>query len=227
MSLSRKSMCLFGVLFTWAAGIGDAQIAPAVQVPFETTSGWGPVSPPAGYKALRIQGRSTAPPLMLARLFADFASHPAMFPRVVDGVGILACDGSSLKARYRTVFDSKPGGKTIVESLTMVNVVIGEDRVEFSWRSDAVKSKYIDAARGQVMFVTRRTASGTETLIDYISAVRPKNAAKGILVESQKSVLADDARYVIDRLMGAAIQRNASATGPMTAANVFNCVTVR
>ena len=223
MSLRRRSLCWFSVLFTCAAGLAEAQISPAVQVPLETTSGWGPVNPPAGYKALRIQGTSTAPPLVLARLFADFASHPAMFPRVVDGVTILACDESSLKARYRTVFDSKPGGKTVVESLTTVSVTVGEDRVEFIWRSDAVKSKFVNAARGQAMFVTRRTASGTETLIDYVSAVRPKSAAKGILVESQKSVLTDDARYVIDRLMAAAKQRTAGRTAPITAAKVFHC----
>lgn len=224
MSLTGKWTSVFCVLFAGAAGTAEAQVSSAMQVPLETTSGWGPVKPQTRYSALRIQGRSTAHPFVLARLFADFASHPAMFPRVVEGVDILACDELSLKARYRTVFDSRPGGKTMVESLTTVKVSVAEDRVEFTWSSDAVKSSYVNAAQGRAMFVTRRTASGTETLIDYVSAVRPKNVARGILLESQKSVLANDAKYVIDRLTAAARQHTPESGVKLTAANIFNCL---
>jgi hypothetical protein len=76
MSVTRKSLSLLGVLLACAASIAPAQISPAVQVPLELANGWGPVKPPAGYKALRIQGRSTADLFVLARLFADFARTP-------------------------------------------------------------------------------------------------------------------------------------------------------
>jgi hypothetical protein len=178
-----------------------AQVSAAAQVPLETTTGWGPFKAPEGFKALRIQGRTTADPLVLARLFADFAAHPSMFPRVVDHVDVLACDSSSSKARYRTKFDPKPGGKTMVESLSAVKVFVAPDRVEFTWGSDEVESNFVNAVRGRVLFLKRRTALGSETLVDYVSSVRPRNKAKGILVESQKGVLTSDARYVIDRLM--------------------------
>jgi hypothetical protein len=219
-----RSLGSLAVLLTCAVAPAAAQVGRAVQVPLETATGWGPVKAPAGYKALRIQGRTTSDPLILARLFADFAAHPAMFPRVVEGVEILACDSSQLKARYRTVFDSRPGGKTMVESLTTVRASVGAGRIEFIWSSDSVKSSFVKAARGQAIFVTRATANGTETLIDYVSAVRPKNAAKGLLVESQKSVLASDARYVIDRLMAAAAKRSAPADAAARATTgVFKC----
>lgn len=227
MSVTRKSLSLLGVLLACAASIAPAQISPAVQVPLELANGWGPVKPPAGYKALRIQGRSTADLFVLARLFADFAAHPAMFPRVVEGVDILACDDSSLQARYRTVFDSRPGGKSMVESVTTVKVSVTQDRVAFIWSSDSVKSGFIKAARGQLMITTRRTADGTETLIDYVTAVRPKNAAKGLLVETQKPVLASDAKYVVDQLAAAAKQPTARATAASPNSNLFNCSSVR
>jgi hypothetical protein len=217
-----KLMYCLGLLLIGAFGNAEAQLREAVQVPLETATGWGPITPPAGYKALRIQGRSTADALLLARLFADFASHPARFPRVVAGVDILACDASVLRMRYRTIFDSKPGGKTTVESLSTVNVSTREDRVEFKWRSDAVKSSFVNAAAGQAMFVTLRTPNGNETLVDYVSAIRPKNAVKGVLVESQRSVLANDAKYVIDRLIAAAEQHNGDAAG-LGATNIFSC----
>jgi hypothetical protein len=226
-SVARTLLSLLGVLLACAAGIAHAQIRTAVQVPLEMANGWGPVKPPAGYKALRIQGRSTADLFVLARLFADFAAHPAMFPRVVEGVDILACNDSSLKARYRTVFDSRPGGKSMVESVTTVKVSIAEDRVAFIWSSDSVKSGFINAARGQLMVSTRRTADGTETLIDYVTAVRPKNGAKGLLVETQKPVLASDAKYVVDQLTVAAKQRTAHATAAPANTNLFNCSPVR
>lgn len=211
MSLTRNVMYLLPLLLcTFTAA--EAQVRPAVEVPLETRSGWGPVKAPAGYRALRIQGTSSADPAVLARLFGDFAAHPTMFPRVVEGVDILACDRSTLKARYRTAFDPKPGGKTLVESLPTVNVLASEGRIQFTWRSDAVKSSHINAAWGQAMFVTTRTAKGTETLIDYVSAVRPKNAVKGAMVGSQSGVLAADARYVIDRLIAAAEQHQGDVT---------------
>ena len=219
MRMTTKSIVGIALLFIAGLNTALAQVTSAVQVPLETTSGWGPIKAPAGFKALRVQGRSTAEPLVLARLFGDFASHPAMFSRVVEGVDILACDASTLRARYRTMFDSRPGGKTMVESLTTVKVSIAEDRVEFTWSSDAVSSSYVNAAAGRALFVTRRTPTGTETLIDYVSSVRPKNAAKGLLVETQKPVLANDARYVIDRLIATA-KRQSSNAG---ATNIFNC----
>ena len=219
MRMTTKSVYLIAILCTGVVESAQAQVTPAVQVPLETASGWGAIKAPAGFKALRVQGRSTTDPLVLARLFADFASHPALFPRVVEGVDILACDASSLRARYRTMFDSKPGGKTMVESLTTVKVSVAEDRIEFTWSSDAVSSSYVNAAAGRALFVTRRTSTGTETLIDYVSTVRPKNAAKGLLVETQKPVLANDAKYVIDRLMAAAKRQPSNAA----AANIFNC----
>lgn len=199
MSLARKLMVLLGPLLMCAVVRAEAQVRPALEVPLETASGWGPVKARAGYRALRIQGRSSADPLVLARLFGDFTSHPVIFSRVVQSVDILACDRSSLKARYRTAFDPKPGGKTRVESLPTVKVLASEGRIQFTWNSDAVKSSHINAAWGQALFVFRQTANGTETLIDYVSAVRPKNAVKGVMVGSQSTVLAADARYVIDR----------------------------
>lgn len=223
MSLIGKWTTLFCVLLASAAGSVEAQVSSALQVPLETASGWGPVKPPARYTALRIQARSAAHPLVLARLFGDFASHPAMFSRVVEGVDILACDETSLRARYRTVFDSRPGGKTMVESQTAVKVSVLEDRVEFTWSSDAVRSSYVTAAQGRAMFVTRRSDAGTETLIDYVSAVRPKNAARGVLLETQKSVLANDAKYVIDRLTAAARHLRTDARDTLTASNMFKC----
>lgn len=223
MSLTIKFMYLLGPLLLCAVASAEAQVSPALEVPLETASGWGPVKPPAGYRALRIQGRSSADPLVLARLFGDFASHPVIFPRVVVGVDILACERSSLKARYRTAFDPKPGGKTLVESLPTVKVLAAEGRIQFTWSSAAVKSSHINAAWGQAMFVTRRTANGTETLIDYVSAVRPKNAVKGVMVGSQSAVLAADARYVIDRLVAAAEQHKGDVTPSLATANLFNC----
>ncbi|HEY0303381.1 MAG TPA: hypothetical protein VGC44_00340 [Longimicrobiales bacterium] len=194
-----------------------------MQVPLATTTGWGPVQAPEGFKALRIQGRTTADPLVLARLFADFAAHPSMFPRVVDRVEIVDCDSVSLKARYRTKFDPKPGGITMVESLSSVKVAALGDRVEFTWGSDQVDSKFVNAVRGRLMIVTRRTATGTETLVDYVSTVRPRNAAKGLLLESQKSVLVNDARYVIDRLMALAMQRASPHSGTLAPSPLFSC----
>jgi hypothetical protein len=200
MSSVFKSFCLTAFLIVSAAGAATAQNA-AVQVPLETTTGWGPIDAPDGYKALRIQGRTSTDFLALAKLFGDFAAHPAMFPRVVAGVDILTCDAGTLKARYRTSFDPKPGGKTTVESLSTIKMSRAEDRIEFVWSSSDVKSSYVNAAWGRALFVKQRGPNGPETLIDYISAVRPKNSAKGVLVESQKGVLAGDARYVIDRLI--------------------------
>ena len=223
MMESIGKIFLYGLLIMGCVVSAEAQVSPALQVPLETASGWGPIEPPAGFKALRIQGRSTASTLVLAQLFGDFASHPAMFPRVVATVDILACNSSTLKARYRTVFDPKPGGKTMVESLTTVRATVAEDRIEFVWNSDAIKSSYVNAASGRAMFITRQTRNGSETLIDYVSAIRPKNAAKGILVESQKSVLANDAKYVIDRLMAIAEQHKADATAAINSVNVFKC----
>lgn len=104
-----------------------------------------------------------------------------------------------------------------------VKVLASEGHIQFTWRSDAVKSSHINAAWGQVMFVTRRTANGTETLIDYVSAVRPKNAVKGVLVGSQSAVLAADARYVIDRLIAAAERYMGDVTADLATANFFNC----
>jgi hypothetical protein len=223
MRLSTKFMYLLGPLLFCAASNANAQVTPAIEVPLETRSGWGPVKTPAGYRALRIQGRSSAPPFVLAQLFGDFTSHSVIFPRVVQGVDILACDRSTLKARYRTTFDPKPGGKTLVESLPTVKVVASEDRIQFTWSSDAVKSSHINAAQGQALFITRQTPNGTETLIDYVSAVRPKNAIKGAMVGSQSAVLAADARYVIDRLIAAAEQHKGDAIAPLTSANFFHC----
>jgi len=219
----NKTICLLSVLLTGNMLSAEAQVSRAVQVPLETVTGWGPVKPPAGYKSLRIQGRSSADAIVLARLFGDFAKHPAMFPRVVAGVDILSCDVASLKARYRTIFDSRPGGKTMVESWSAVKVSASEGRVEFVWSSDNVKSSFVNAAQGRAMFVTRHTANGTETLIDYVSAIRPKNAAKGVLLESQRSVLANDAKYVIDRLMAAAEQYVREPAFPRTSDDLFNC----
>ncbi len=214
---------LLAVLVASLINRTEAQMSAAEQVPLGTTTGWGPIKPQEGFKALRIQGKTSADPRVLARLFADFAAHPSMFPRVVDRVDVLACDSSSLKARYRTKFDPKPGGKTTVESLSAVKVFVAADRVEFTWSSDKVESKFVNAVRGRMLFVTHRTASGSETLVDYVSSVHPRNAAKGLLVESQKSVLASDARYVIDQLMSLAVQRppvqdRGAATTPM-----FSC----
>ncbi|HEY0674557.1 MAG TPA: hypothetical protein VGD27_19930 [Longimicrobiales bacterium] len=224
MSQVTRFAALLCLLITCAASAAEAQVSAAVQVPLETNTGWGPIKAPAGYKTLRVQGISPANAFVLARLFADFAAHPSMFPRVVDGVDILACEGSSLKARYRTVFDPKPGGKTMVESLTTVRASVVQDRIEFIWSSDKVESSYVNAAWGRALFVTRRTANGSsETLIDYVSAVRPKNSAKGVLVESQKSVLANDARYVIDRLMAAARPHTATDVNVAANAPMFAC----
>jgi hypothetical protein len=223
MSRNARSAGLLGLLLVCTASVINAQVRPAVQVPLETTTGWGPIQAPSGYKALRIQGRTTADPLVLARLFADFAAHPAMFPRVVDQVEILACDSSSLKARYRTKFDPKPGSKTTVESLSNVKLAAAEDRIEFTWSSDKVESAFVNAVRGRVMFRTHRTAKGNETLVDYVSSVRPRNSVKGLLLESQKSVLINDARYVIDRLMSAAMQRAPANAAVHSPPPVFNC----
>jgi hypothetical protein len=198
-------------------------VSPAAQVPLATATGWGPVQAPEGFKALRIQGRTTADPFELARLFADFAAHPAMFPRVVDRVQVVACDSSSLVARYRTKFDPRPGPKAIVESLSSVKASAAADRVEFTWGSDQVDSKFVNAVRGRLMIVARRTATGSETLIDYVSSVRPRNAATGLLLESQKSVLINDARYVIDRLMLLAMQPSAANARALAASRVFTC----
>jgi hypothetical protein len=190
--------------------------AQSVQVPLETATGWGPVQPPSGYKGLRVQGRTSAPLHVVAQLFGDFAAHPSMFPRVVDDVQILACDATSLRARYRTMFDPKPGGKTRVTSLSNVKVTSSADRVEFTWSSNDVESNYVNAAWGRALFITERGPNGAETLIDYVSAVRPKNSAKGVLVETQKGVLAGDARYVINRLIALAAEKTdsgVSATG--------------
>lgn len=200
----------------------QAQVSAAVQVPLETSTGWGPVKAPEGYKALRIQGRTSANIFTTARLFADFRAHHSMFPRVVDGVDILACDATSLKMRYRTVFDPRPGGKTKVQTLSTVKATMLEDRVEFIWSSNEVDSDFIKAVWGRALFVTQRTATGTETLVDYVSAVRPRNAVKGVLVESQKGVLAGDARYVIDRLMAIA-ERTAIEAAPEPAGGIFKC----
>jgi hypothetical protein len=223
MSVTIKSIFLLGVFLIAHVKSAEAQVGRAEQVPLETATGWGPLKAPAGYKSLRIQGRSSADALVLARLFGDFAKHPAMFPRVVAGVDIHSCDVAALKATYRTIFDSRPGGKTTVESLSAVKVSVSEDRVEFTWRSDNVKSSFVNAAQGRAMFVTRRTPNGTETLIDYVSAIRPKNAAKGILVESQRSVLANDAKYVIDRLMAAAEQNVRETRSARSSDDLFNC----
>ena len=223
MSSISTSAAMASLLFFGSAQSIAVQTAPAVQVPLETATGWGAVKSPEGFKALRIQGTTTADPLVLARLFADFAAHPSMFPRVVDRVEVLACDGSSLKARYRTKFDPKPGGKTTVESLSAVKVFVAPDRVEFTWSSDQVESNFVSAVRGRMLFVTHRTASGSETLVDYVSTVRPRSAAKGILVESQKSVLVNDARYVVDRLMAAAMQRP-PVLRDSHPPQVFNCL---
>lgn len=200
------------LLLPCAFTIAEAQVprSPAVQVPLESTTGFGAVKAPPGYKALRIQGRSAVDALVLARLFADFASHPSIFPRVVDDVEVLACGESSIKTRYITKFDPKPGRKTKVESRSTVNVAVAENRIEFSWSSDAVESDFVNAAWGRALFVTQRGPNGPETLIDYVSAIRPKNRAKGLLVESQKSMLAGDARYVIDQLMALGNRRHSS-----------------
>ena len=192
---------LLALLLTCAASVADAQVVPAVQVPLETGTGFGAVKAPAGYKALRIQGKSPADARVLAGLFADFAAHPSMFPRVVDDVEVLGCGESSIKTRYITKFDPKPGRKTKVESRSTVKVTVAEDRIEFAWSSDAVESDFVNAAWGRALFVRQRGPNGPETLIDYVSAIRPKNKAKGLLVESQKSMLAGDARYVIDQLI--------------------------
>jgi hypothetical protein len=225
MSGASRWIASAGLFLICIAGTADAQVSSAVQVPLETTTGWGPIHAPAGFKALRIQGRTTADPVVLARLFADFAAHPAMFPRVVDRVDILACDGSSLTARYRTKFDPKPGGRTTVESLSNVKVAVAGDRIEFTWSSDKVESGFVNAARGRLMIVTRRTANGNETLVDYVTSVRPRNSVKAVFVESQKSVLINDARYVIDRLMSAA--QSASANSALSTLPVFNCASNR
>jgi hypothetical protein len=200
---------------------GGAQ-AQAVQVPLETTTGWGAVKAPQGYKALRVQARSTVDVFAVARIFADFANHPTMFPRVVDGVEILACDATSLKARYRTKFDPKPGGKTKVQTLTNMKVAVLDDRVEFTWSSNQVESAYVNAVWGRALFLRQRGAAGNETLIDYVSAVRPKSGPKGLLVESQKGVLADDARYVIGSLLVIALHRKNELAGA-GATNIFGC----
>ena len=114
------------------------------------------------------------------------------------------------------MFDPKPGGKTKVTSLSNVKVTSSTDRVEFTWSSNDVESNYVNAAWGRALFVTQRGTNGPETLIDYVSAVRPKNSAKGVLVETQKGVLAGDARYVIDRLIALAAEKTdseSSSTG--------------
>jgi hypothetical protein len=223
MGSFRTTAGLLCLLVISSAGRAEGQVSPAVQVPLATPSGWGPIQPDEGFKALRIQGKTATDPLVLARLFADFAAHPSMFPRVVDRVDVLACDSASLKARYRTKFDPKPGGKTLVESLSAVKVFVASDRVEFTWSSDQVKSNFVNAVRGRLLFVARRTATGTETLVDYVSSVRPRNAAKGILVESQKSVLVNDARYVIDQLMALGMQSAQTDPASRTTAQVFSC----
>jgi hypothetical protein len=199
--------------------------AQSVQVPLETATGWGAVQPPAGYKALRIQGKARVPVLVAARLFGDFGAHPSMFPRVVKAVDIVSCDGSTLKARYHTMFDPKPGKKAEVESLSTVRVTVAEDRIEFIWSSSDVTSSYVNAVWGRMLFATQRGPNGAETLVDYVSAIHPKNAAKGLLVETQKSVLTNDARYVIDRLLSLAKERSQSETVRTTgvASNIFNC----
>ena len=116
------------------------------------------------------------------------------------------------------------GGKTIVESFSTVKVSVAADRIEFTWSSDKVKSSYVNAAWGRALFVRQRGPNGAETLIDYVSAVRPKNSAKGVLVESQKGVLASDARYVIDKLMAAGKQRTATDPGaPRITTDLFGC----
>ena len=224
MSGRSKTFCLI-VLLIFAAADANAQSAnTATQVALETGTGWGPIKTPDGFKALRIQGRSTASVATLARLFGSFSTHASMFPDVVSGVQILSCDESTLRARYRTSFDPKPGGKTNVESLTTVRVtVIGDDRVEFTWASDEVKSNYVNAARGRALFLSRPTATGRETLIDYVSMVHPRSSAKGVLVESQKGVLAGDARYVIERLIALAGQNSASSSAPLSAGKLFSC----
>ncbi|HEX6064251.1 MAG TPA: hypothetical protein VFZ04_08535 [Longimicrobiales bacterium] len=218
---------LFVLLLAGVAQRSEAQVTRAIQVPLTTETGWGPIQPQEGFKALRIQGRTTADPRALARLFADFAAHPSMFPRVVDRVDVLACDSSSLKARYRTKFDPKPGGKTTVESLSAVKVFVTADRVEFTWSSDQVESKFVNAVRGRMLFVAQRTASGSETLVDYVSSVRPRNSAKGLLMETQKSILVSDARYVIDRLMELAVQHGSADHNAGMAGPVFNCARIR
>jgi hypothetical protein len=198
----------FAVLLFLLVALPDATSAQSRQVPLETPSGWGAVQAPEGYKALRIQGTSKVPANVLAALFADFAAHPTMFPRVVDRVEILSCEGHTLKMRFRTKFDPRPGGKTEVESLsTMKAHIVSGERIEFTWASSEVKSDFVRAAWGRALFVQ----NGNETLVDYVSAVRPRNAAKGVLVESQKGVLASDAKYVIDRLIALG-QQGAAAT---------------
>jgi hypothetical protein len=222
MGGSANRAGMLALLLIVIASASYAQVSPAVQVPLETTTGWGPIRSPAGFKTLRIQGRTTADPIVLARLFADFAAHAVMFPRVVDRVDVLACDSAALKARYRTKFDSKPGGVTMVESLSNVKAAAAQDRIEFTWSSDKVESGFVNAARGRLLIVTRRTSNGNESLVDYVSSVRPKNSVKAVLVESQKSVLIADARYVIDRLMSEAIRRG-SAHSPVLTTHLFNC----
>jgi hypothetical protein len=192
----------------------------AVQVPLETTTGWGVVTPPAGYKALRIQGTAAAPALTVARLFGDFAAHPSMFPRVVEDVDVLACDESTLKARYRTKFDPRPGSKTEVESMSNVRATVMSDRIEFIWSSNDVTSSYVNAVWGRMLFVTVPGPNGPSTLVDYVSAIRPKSSVKGVLVETQKGVLIDDARYVINRLLRLA--KEGSASRP-EGGDIFNC----
>ena len=221
-SVSRATGLLCVVL---AASVVDAeaQVSSATQVPLETATGWGPVKPQDGFKALRIQGRTPADAFVVARFFADFAAHPTMFPRVVDRVQVLTCDDASLTARYRTKFDPRPGGKTTVESLSAVKVASADDRVEFTWSSDKVESAFVNAVRGRLLIVSRRTDSGTETLVDYVSSVHPRNSAKGLLLETQKSVLISDARYVIDRLMALATQYQLANPGGVTSRPVFKC----
>ena len=211
------------LLLVCGAGIAEAQVGPAVQVPLETATGLGAVKPPTGYKALRIQGKSPADARVLAGLFANFAAHPSMFPRVVDDVEIRACGETSIKTRYITKFDPKPGRKTKVESRSTVKVTVAENRIEFYWSSDDVESDFVNAAWGRALFVSQRGPNGPETLIDYVSAIRPKNRAKGLLVESQKSMLAGDARYVIDQLIALAHQRHPSGVAAAIGTPLFAC----
>ena len=211
MSGMVRTAGLCGLVLFASSGALHGQVSPAIQVPLETATGWGPVQAPEGFKALRIQGRTTADPLVLARLFADFAAHAAMFPRVVDRVEVLSCDSSSMVARYRTKFDPRPGPRTTVESLSSVKASVIEERVEFTWSSDKVESAFVNAVRGRLM--VQRAKDGNETLVDYVSSVRPRNKAKGLLLESQKSVLVNDARYVIDRLMALATQHSSASAG--------------
>lgn len=201
MILRHRFVTLPGLLLMSVTCLDAQQQRPSVsEVSLKDTSGLGPVVPPRDFNAFRAQGRTRATPLHVARIFAAFGQHARLFPRVVARTTILWCDAQSMRVRYVTLFDRRPGGIDTVTTISNIRFSGGGKRVVVEWHSEDVESAFIDGAWGTALF----QSEGSRTVIDYVSAIRPRNFAAEALLKTQSPQMKADIKYVVAQLLEAA-----------------------